>query len=230
MPRKHKRPRTASSLEEQPSKRTRNDKEDVTIKHPTLCIYYTRTLTLRDYLLSKLPTNSKIRRRKVATSENVDLNRILVCQVDSAEPESDLSLIEDFQAFSQKINASAIGSTGCQSACQSDLINFAIWHLFHRIHRHIHRPPHMLCHGYQRANDSTKSHEDHGALGGIPGIVSHYPNESVNTMKSASWIEVHKLLGHGGDRIMLDLLLYYGLYTEVDGGRANYSQISGAEP
>lgn len=36
------------------------------LKHPTLCLYYDRVSTLREYLLDALPASSRSRRRKIA--------------------------------------------------------------------------------------------------------------------------------------------------------------------
>ena len=35
------------------------------VRHPLLCLYYQRVLTLYDYILSRLPPSSKSRRRKI---------------------------------------------------------------------------------------------------------------------------------------------------------------------
>ena len=228
MARRHKRSRPSSSQGEQPNKRARLHEREVNIKHPTLCMFYAQILTLRDHLLANLPKNSKLRRRKVATSRNDILDKTLVCQTNAPKLGLEISRDEDFEAFTQKLNATSTSSAGTQSVCQSDLVDFVIWHLFHRIYRYVDEPNHMLCRGFRRVNGKKKSHADLCALGGIPGIVSHYPNENVNYLKNAEWLEILDLLGHGGSRIMLDLLLDYGLYVEVEGGRGNYYQLSGA--
>ena len=85
----------------------------------------------------------------------------------------------------------------------------------------------MLCHGYQRARPPRTASEDHCVQTNIPGIVSHYPNEYVNELKSSAWKELLGLLGKEGDRIMLDLVLECGLFFCVDAGQGNYYQISG---
>ena len=228
MARQHKRSRPSSSHGEQSNKRARLHDRELDIKHPTLCIYYAQILTLRDHLLAKLPTNSKLRRRMVATSKNNILDKTLVCQTDTPKPDLKVGRDEDFEAFTQKLNATSTSSGGSQSVCQSDLVDFVIWHLFHRVYRYIDEPNHMLCRGFRRVNQKRKSHADHCPLSGIPGILSHYPNENVNSLKNAEWLEVLDLLGHGGSRIMLDLLLDHGLYVELEGGRGNYYQLSGA--
>lgn len=37
------------------------------VEHPTLCLYYHRVMSLRDFLLASLPPTSRIRRRKIAS-------------------------------------------------------------------------------------------------------------------------------------------------------------------
>ena len=110
---------------------------------------------------------------------------------------------------------------------RQQVVDFAIWLLFHRRYRNIHKPPHLLCHGFQRACAPRNSEEDHCAIGAIPGIVSHYPNSHVNTVKSATWADVLGLLGKEGSKIMLDLLLNCGVFVIVNNGRGNLYQLSG---
>lgn len=51
------------------------------------------------------------------------------------------------------------------------------------------------------------------------------PNAHVETVKSARWAAVLCLLGEGGDKVMMDLLLDCGLFcAEADG---NVFQVSG---
>lgn len=233
--------------------RKRAKVEEVTInpvKHPALGLYYRDILTLRDYLLSKLPTTSKARRRKIVSvlpdtanfyhkdqetstlSQNGHclfklLNTTLVCTVHKQTPRTDSSRIKDFEAFSQHVSPTAGSSVGGSTSSLSDLVDFAIWLLFHKTHRHAHRPPHILCHGFQRASNPRQINEDHCAMAGIPGIVSHYPNTNVNALKGSSWTEILGLLGQEGDRIMLDLVLDCGIFVACNEGLGNYYQLSG---
>lgn len=85
----------------------------------------------------------------------------------------------------------------------------------------------MLCHGYQRASGPRQLNEDHGAMAGIPGVISHYPNNNVNVLKGTAWTRILGLLGKDGERIMLDMVLNAGIFAAVDGGRGNYYQLSG---
>ena len=94
------------------------------------------------------------------------------------------------------------------------------------MHRKCHKPPHTLCHGYQRANAQVKGDEQ-GTLSGIPGIVLHYPNSHVGTLRSRVWSEVLNLLGKDGEEIMLDMILECAIYAAVKSGGGNYYQLSG---
>ena len=238
-------------LEEDDGKRIKLETKTIApIKHPTLSLYYRNTFTLRDYLLSKLPITSKVRRRKIASvlpgTVNLDdddekistlrqdrhclskiLNSTLVCTVHEQTPGSGPSRIKDFDTFSQHVNPTIESSVSSSTSSLSDLVDFVIWLLFHRIYRHAHRPPHMLCHGFQRACNPRKINEDHCAVAGIPGIVSYYPNSNVSTVKGSSWTEVLALLGKEGDHILLELFLDCGIFMEGDEGQNNYYQLSG---
>jgi telomerase reverse transcriptase len=61
----------------------------------------------------------------------------------------------------------------------------------------------------------------------IEGLASVYPNKYVHDMKAAPWPQILKLLGKGGDCVMIDLLLDCGIFLSVKSGRGNYYQISG---
>lgn len=225
-----KRKRAQASTQDavaEPRKRTRIHVERGVVKHPTLGLYYAQISSLRDYLLSKLPTNAKTRRRRVGSAADEFLDSTLVCMVDVEQPNSESTRSTDYETFSQQLNLTAGSSIGEGCISQSDLVDFAIWLLFHKIHRQAHRPPHMLCQGYQRANNPRRVNQDHCASAGVPGLVSHYPNGNVDALKEGAWIEILSLLGKEGDRIMLDLILGSGIFLAVDGGRGNFYQLSG---
>ena len=229
MARKRKRRQSSTHPSETPSKYLKIDlvkAEQNQFKCPTLCLYYVQILTLRNHLLSKLPPTSKIRRRRIASADDPIFDRTLVCIRDVRKQSSDLVRARDFEAFSQRISLTA-GSSGGARSSQSELIDFTIWRLFNRNHHHAHRPPHMLCHGYQRVNNLRQPDEDQCAIAGIPGLVSYYPNSNVDLLKGAAWTGVLNLLGKEGDQIMLDILLDCGLFVAIDEGQGNYYQLSG---
>ncbi len=229
MAKKRKRGQSSTHPSGAPSKHVRIDlatTEKSQFKCPTLSLYYVQILTLRNHLLSKLPPTSKIRRRRIASADDPIFDRILVCIRDVGKQSSDLVRAKDFEAFSQRISLTA-GSSGGARSSQSELIDFTIWRLFNRNHRHTHRPPHMLCHGYQRVKNLRQPDEDQCAIAGIPGLVSYYPNSNVDLLKGAAWTGVLSLLGKEGDQIMLDILLDCGLFVAIDEGQGNYYQLSG---
>lgn len=84
----------------------------------------------------------------------------------------------------------------------------------------------MLCHGYQRTK-APVLHEEQTTLVGIPGLVLHYPNSHVRTLKTRPWTDLLNFLGKDGEQIMLDLLLNAAVYMSVENGRGNYYQLSG---
>lgn len=226
-----KRKRSRASAQDglaDPRKKVKADIEKLSVKHPTLSLYYTQISTLRNFLLLKLPTSSKARRRRIASVVGDLFDSILVCTVDVQQSKTASCRSQDFDAFSQQLNLTAGSGVVEGSTSQSDLIDFAIWLLFYKVHHQAHRPPHMLCHGYQRAGNPRRANEDHCALAGIPGLVSHYPNENVDALKTGAWAELLGFLGKEGDRIMLDLILECGMFVAADGGRGNFYQLSGA--
>ena len=154
------------------------------------------------------------------------LDQTVVCSVDQRLALDPAGYAQDFEAFSQQINPTSGSSAGgCSS--QSELIDFAIWLLFHRHYRTSHRPPHILCHGYQRTRGPLLASDDLCAVAGIPGIVSHYPNENVSMLKSAEWNDVLNLLGNDGEKVMLDLIVHRGTFAVVENGEGNFLQLSG---
>lgn len=224
--------------------------------HPTLALYYGQILTLRKFLLSKLPKSSKTRRRKLIDAgvhpkgKSTDKQLRLTDGADNCLPDENIHLanvldktlvcvnevrcneplrpwMESFEYFSQRTSPSAGSSIGKGISSQCDLVDFAIWLLFHKVHRSSHKPPHMLCHGYQRATSPHYPSENHCAVAGIPGVVSRYPNENVSTMKNAAWTDILGILGKEGDEIMLSVIVDCSLFAAIDGGRQNHYQLSG---
>ena len=231
MAKKRKRARASTHEVEEPRKSLKTEapkaKRD-NVKHPTLCLYYRQILTLRDYLLKRLPTTSKTRRRRIAAATDPIFDKTLVCVRDTEESIPDWFRPKDFDAYSQQVNLTA-GRSFSDGSPQSDLIDFAIWYLFYRRHRHEHKPPQIICHGYQRANNPGQLGHEHCAMAGIPGLLSNYPNANVDTLKSVAWAEILSLLGKEGNRIMLDMVFNTGLFVAIEGGQGNYYQLSGKQ-
>lgn len=231
MAKKRRRGQSSTCDIEKPRKRLKNEVVKAgqnNVKHPTLCSYYNQILTLRNYLLKRLPTTSKTRRRRIAAAADPIFDKTLICIRDAEETILDFSRWKDFEAYSQQVSLT-VGSSLHDGSPQSDLIDFAIWCLFYRTHRQAHKPPHMLCHGYQRVSNAGQLNQEHGAMAGIPGLLSHYPNSNVETLKDVAWAEILGLLGKEGNRIMLDMVMFCGIFVAVDGGQGNYYQLSGKQ-
>ncbi|SLM33959.1 telomerase reverse transcriptase [Lasallia pustulata] len=250
MARKRKRSHKQAETSEGPRKRGRLDaglqssvvlpKDDAFIKHPLLSLYYPRVLTLRDYLLSQLPPSARSRRRRLSSAgthhETFDA-------VGASDDQRNTPRVEDDGALAKLLDSTLIGQFQAQWLNRDDsrirelatfsqkvtstIINFAIWHLFYKTYRNVHKPSHLLCYGYQRANAPRTANEDHGAGAGIPGITSHYPNNQVSTFRSALWADILNLLGKEGERTMLNLALDCGVFIAVESGRGNFYQLSG---
>ena len=227
MARKRKRPDDTGSNIEECRKRVKTTPRSPCLDHPTLGLYYVQICTFREHLLSRLPRASRSRRRRIELAQEAVLDTILVCTTNPNRLSFNTSYQKNFITFSQQLSLTSGSGIDEGSTSQSDLVDFAIWLLFHRVHRHAHRPSHILCHGYQRARNPKRDNEDHCAVAGIPGIISHYPNPNVDNLKDTSWIKVLDLLGDGGDRIMLGIILDCAVFAPVEGGRGNYSQLSG---
>jgi len=103
-------------------------------------------------------------------------------------------------------------------------VDFVIWRLFKR--STFHKPSHLLCHGFQRSGSHGRP-GPHQINHCIPGLVSHHRNSSVEAFKGPLWCRLHALLGPGGDRIIMDLLIDCGIFSPIEGERGNYLQLSG---
>lgn len=64
-------------------------------------------------------------------------------------------------------------------------------------------------------------------MSSIPGIVSIFPNNNVETIKSAPWPQILALMGKEGEKEMFNLVLDCGIFLAVEGGQGNYHQLSG---
>ncbi|KAL9002381.1 MAG: hypothetical protein Q9188_004680 [Gyalolechia gomerana] len=216
MTRKRKRP-IPTSADIAPCKRHRkgiDEAANACVTHPTLSLYYPQINTLRDHILSKLPTTSKTRRRKIAAfglcdedrngcpeldgSYGVDgglaklLDRALICKRPDGLSIALEARQQDFLAFSQRNEGVDESSLLEGSTPQSEIAD-----------------------------------DEQIALPGIPGLVLHYPNSHVGTLKSRLWSDLLNLLGKDGEQIMLETILECAIYAPVESGKGNYYQLSG---
>lgn len=111
-------------------------------------------------------------------------------------------------------------------AKQSQIVDFVVWLLFRRSTSH--KPSHILCHGFQRS--ASTSHAQVAAAeptSSIPGLIERTPNSHVRALKAPVWCRLQALLGSGGDKVIMDMLLECAMFRPVEGGTANYYQLSG---
>ena len=155
------------------------------------------------------------------------LDNTFVCANGVPSPRQGVHLVRDFEAFSQRNGSAAQSSFGEATVSLSDIVDFSIWTLFHRTYRHIGKPQHLLCQGFQRAHAFNSSNQGHCALGNIPGLILHYPNNNVNQLKAAAWEDLYGLMGRAGERLMLDLLIDYSVFVPLPPDDLNLHQICG---
>lgn len=105
------------------------------------------------------------------------------------------------------------------------IVDYVIWRLFNRSSSY--RPAHLLCHGFQRSAARSEQHDSLGPRSSIPGLQEYHANSHVRTLKDPVWCRLHALLGQGGDRIMLDLLLDCAIFLPIKADMGNYYQLSG---
>jgi telomerase reverse transcriptase len=106
------------------------------------------------------------------------------------------------------------------------IVDFVVWLLFRRSASH--KPSHLLCHGFQRGAHANRANDEHlDPTSSVPGLVARSPNSHVRTLKEDTWCRLHALLGPGGDRIIMDMLLECAIFCPIVGGTANYYQLSG---
>ena len=155
------------------------------------------------------------------------LDNTVVCASDISCTRDEKDVVQDFQAFTQRNGSTAQSSFGEATVSLSDIVDFSIWTLFHRNYRSIAKPQHLLCQGFQRAHASYSANREHCAMGNIPGLILHYPNNNVNQLKSAIWEDLFSLMGMAGERLMLDLLTSHNIFLPVSSDKNNLNQICG---
>ncbi|KAF2003575.1 hypothetical protein P154DRAFT_96154 [Amniculicola lignicola CBS 123094] len=213
------------------------------IEHPVLRRLYPQVLSLRHYLLSRLPGSSKNRRRKIlqlgttaghdspaSPAVDFELGQLLdatvvgvpATTVAAYADEAVKAREADFEHFSQQLPEGSGSTFKPGYFLQREIVDFVIWLLF----RKAHRPSHLLCHGFHRGT-ARAQHADLRAALFIPGIACHNHNPNVEALKGPLWCRLHSILGQGGDRIMIDLIVDCGIFSSINGHPSNYYQISG---
>ncbi|KAL0781131.1 hypothetical protein CaCOL14_002466 [Colletotrichum acutatum] len=214
------------------------------VRHTLLQQHYDVVQTLREYLLSKLPGPSRLRRKKIAALGKYEapwariqdhdiipelsslLDTTLVCTQHRAEAQAD-SRWEQWRSFSQKADDSIVSLSGelaQATSSQSEIVDFVVWQIFNR---HAARPKHLLCDGFRRQAQNITDTKGHNRDSGIQGLVAVDPNHYVQALKKAPWPQVLMLLGKSGEQIMIDLLIDTAIFLPVRAGLGNMYQLSG---
>ncbi|RYP91931.1 hypothetical protein DL770_001991 [Monosporascus sp. CRB-9-2] len=217
------------------------------IQHAMLEQFYPQVCNLRDYVLSRLPPSSRLRRKKVAaigkagkspTSALSDVEQsvgaLLDCTLIGISEKPSCGSTDDrwerWTTLSQKGDESYVtlsdGVAGSKFS-QSEIVDFAIWLLFSKTKASGTWPKHLLCDGFRRNRGSGPPRQARNGERNIPGLFALHPNPHVDMLKRAPWPQLLLLLGQSGERIMMDLLLDCAIFVPVNAGTNNYSQISG---
>lgn len=94
MTKKRKRARPTACSPGVSRKRAKTENEgngSIPIEHPTLCLYYSRISTLRNFLLASLPPSSRSRRRKISSVGCHQPNAVENAGVDDTLSRAELS-------------------------------------------------------------------------------------------------------------------------------------------
>ncbi|KHN99861.1 telomerase reverse transcriptase [Metarhizium album ARSEF 1941] len=199
---------------------------------------YATVLTLREYALFKLPSSSRLRRKKISSlgqgncADEHELEAVvakfldstLICSSDTLL-QTDNTSYEQWLAFSQKGDDSHITISGGISECegtQSELVDWAIWSLFNREKTPGTWPKHLLCDGFRKR---SKEGDPPGTF--VQDVYSLYPNHHSAALRQKPWPQVLALLGRSGQKVMVDLLIERSIFVAIDAGIGNYYQISG---
>ncbi|KAF7562172.1 hypothetical protein G7046_g1967 [Stylonectria norvegica] len=220
-------------------KKQKRPSSEKPVRRDLLETCYSRVTTLREHVLSKLPSSSRLRRKKITSlGQGEDIGEVearlvrlldtsLICIGESRPQQDNLDTRwEQWLSFSQKGDESYVtisdgiaGSIYSQSEWRK-IVDFVIWLLFSRSVEAGQRPKHMLCDGFRKGP---------GDQGGttIPGLFSLYPNSHVKILREDPWPQLLALLGQSGEKMMIDLLLDYSIYVAIEAGFHNYHQLSG---
>ncbi|KLJ10847.1 hypothetical protein EMPG_09861 [Blastomyces silverae] len=179
------------------------------------------------------PSPSKVGAGVERTKEEIQalagtLDSTLVGILKEPDTAVNISRQKEFAAFTQSQVRSSLECTDIgATTSQSDIVDFAILSLFNRYRGSFYRPPHLLCHGFQRATNQCRPNHEHDPMSGIRGLVPQYPNKNVSTLKNPPWTDILGLLGRSCEEIMLHLLLDCSVFIELDEKKHSFYQLSG---
>ncbi|KFY76636.1 hypothetical protein V499_03767 [Pseudogymnoascus sp. VKM F-103] len=214
------------------------------VQQSLLSRFYPEVLTLREYLLVKLPSNSRIRRKKVLTAGRRDRDQsdreTAIDDADSLGPFLDSTLVgiphhnpqseqrtTRWNSFTNQADLSGLDATVTSidlGHSQSEIVDFAVWLLFNNSTRENTSIKHLLCQGFSKIPSAGRMDANNAA---VRRLVPVFPNKHFDELKLDPWPQVLGLLGKGGDRVMIDLLVDCGIFLAAGNGRGNYYQICG---
>ncbi|OAF54483.2 hypothetical protein VC83_09002 [Pseudogymnoascus destructans] len=217
------------------------------VQQSLLSRFYPEVLTLREYLLVKLPSNSRIRRKKVLTAGRRSLDRrdgeTAIDDADGLGPFLDSTLVgiphqnpqsdqrtTRWNSFTNQADLSGLDTTVTPfdlGHSQSEIVDFAVWLLFNNSMRENTSVKHLLCQGFSKVPSAGRMDANNATLFAVRRLVPVYPNKHFNELKVDPWPQVLGLLGKGGDRVMIDLFVDCGIFLAASNGRGNYFQICG---
>jgi len=91
----------------------------------------------------------------------------------------------------------------------------------------LHKPPHILCHGFLRcgaANPDALREPDPTT---IPGLLINSPNDYVRRLRTKPWNLLPSLLGKESSKVLNELFIECGIFLPLGHGQGNLLQISG---
>ena len=204
------------------------------LKHAVLSCYFPRVVTLRNFLLSRIPVS---RQKTMAQADLSDeersqqdkfLDDTLIGIINETNSLDEKTREQEFATFTQ-VSRRSIGASweGTPEQQIEEVVDFVIWSLFNRTTTGSHRPKHILCHGYQRAIAQKGVDRTPAAALKIDGLILEQPNQNVQALKCAPWTKLLAFLGKDGPRIMRNLLLECAIFLRLSAGKDNYYQLSG---
>ncbi|RMD43955.1 hypothetical protein DV735_g1255, partial [Chaetothyriales sp. CBS 134920] len=201
-----------------------------------LARYYPTVVSLKDFILRRLPPSCRVKRKKIETVSSASvhslLNTTLVGILTESDPATQKLHATQLTAFTQSQRASAkkhsSGSTSSQTCSLAEVVDYAVWSLFQRGPRAYGKPRHLLCNGLQRASPAGRNKSDDNSDSLVcTGIVRQHPNPNIDSLKTAPWLDLFSLLGSHADAIFINLLLDCAIFISLSGGSQNYYQMSG---
>ena len=218
---------------------------------PVLALCYPKVLTLREYLLTRLPTASRVRRKRLETfsdpAQTGLLDTCLVGVLNEPSPETQKERAQEFVVFTQTQGTASACLTGREQSCSIEevchrldtaakcaqanhcfkVVGFAVWLLFKKCPSTLARPKHLLCNSLRKWPAPKAQDNSSVSTLALPGLFQQHPNENLDRLRRNPWDRYLSLLGPDGEAIFSSLLLDCGLFVRLSHGNHNYLQFSG---